>query len=154
VQLNRHGIVAAHLTSHEPLAASTCANILAVFHCFNVDESTAHVTADFRQLCSGSWYNFHFYTALVFSFLYPIGIPAGVGVIIFRHRDDIKRGFGPSQFERLYHDYKPDHCLWEIYQLLQKVILVGFLGFFNRGSFAQVVMGLFVTELVLLAFIK
>ena len=54
----------------------------------------------------------------------------------------------------LYHDYKPDHCLWEIYQLLQKVILVGFLGFFNRGSFAQVVMGLFVTELVLLAFIK
>ena len=52
------------------------------------------------------------------------------------------------------HDYKPEHCLWEIYQLLQKVTLVGFLGFFSRGSFAQVVVGLFVTELFLLAFVK
>lgn len=49
---------------------------------------------------------------------------------------------------------KPKHCLWEIYQLLQKVILVGFLGFFSRGSLAQVSLGLFVTEIVLLAFVR
>ena len=133
---------------------STCANILAVFHCFQVDEITAYITADFRQLCSGSWYDLHWYTALMFSFLYPVGIPVTVGLIIFRHREEIKTGFGPSQFERLYHDYKPEHCLWEIYQLLQKVILVGFLGFFSRGSFAQVLLGLFVTEVFLLAFVK
>jgi hypothetical protein len=75
----------------------TCANILAVFHCFTIDENTAHILADFRQVCSGSWYDFHYWTALVFSFLYPIGIPVSVGVVIFRHREEIRTGSGPSQ---------------------------------------------------------
>ena len=75
----------------------TCANILAVFHCFTVDENTAHILVDFRQLCSGSWYDFHYWTALAFSFLYPVGIPVSVGVVIFRHREEIRTGSGPSQ---------------------------------------------------------
>ena len=91
---------------------------------------------------------------MVFVILYPVGIPVCVGTIIFKHRKEIKTGFGPSQFERLYQDYKPDHCLWEIYQLLQKVVLVGALQFISPGTFVQVTVGLLVSEFFLLAIVR
>ena len=65
----------------------------------------------------------------MFSFLYPIGIPVGVGIIIFRHREEIKSGVGPSQFERLYHDYKPEHCRAEIGISLWRILMCGMIVF-------------------------
>ena len=44
--------------------------------------------------------------------------------------------------------------LWEIYQLLQKVTLVGLLGFITPGSLTQVALGVVVTELMLIAFVR
>merc|ERR1712166_1305819 len=77
-----------------------------------------------------------------------------MGTVIFLHRVDIKDGAGPSAFKRLYEDYKPDHCLWEIYQLLQKVMLCGLLGFVERGTLTQASLGLVVSETVLLSFMR
>jgi hypothetical protein len=60
----------------------------------------------------------------------------------------------PSALKQLYKDYRPEHCMWEVYQLLQKVILCGLLGFVSRGSLVQASLGLLVTELVLLGFMR
>jgi hypothetical protein len=60
----------------------------------------------------------------------------------------------PSALKQLYKDYRPEHCMWEVYQLLQKVILCGLLGFVSRGSLMQASLGLVVTELVLLGFMR
>ncbi len=114
---------------------SVCSNILAVLKCFRTNDAS-YIAADFGEICpyeEGGRAEY-FWAAALFGFAYPIGIPTAVAVVIFRHRKEIKRGFGPSQYERLYDDYKPEHCLWEIYQLLQKVLLVGFLGFIARVS--------------------
>ena len=43
---------------------------------------------------------------------------------------------------------------WEIYQLLQKVMLCGLLGFVERGTLTQASLGLVVSETVLLAFMR
>ena len=77
----------------------------------------------------------HRYIALVFVFIYPLGIPLGVGWQLFRQRDAISNGRGPSEFEMLYKDFKPDCCMWEIYSMLEKATLVGLLGFLFPGAF-------------------
>lgn len=64
-------------------------------------------------------------------------------------------GSGPAVFESLYRDYKPSCCMWEIYQLLQKVTLIGLLGFVPpRGSLFQASVGLFLAQAMLTAMIR
>ena len=41
-------------------------------------------------------------SAWVLVFVYPLGIPLGVGWQLFKQRDAIKKGNGPSEFEMLY----------------------------------------------------
>ena len=147
---------------------STCANILAVFHCFEKRTTL-------RATCTRHHWGLP--PALLRELVrLPLVHSAGVLLPVsdwypsrrwLCHIPSPRRDsdqdwlwaihhepVGPSRpFERHYHDYTPEHCLWGIYQLLQKVTLVGFLGFFKRGSFVQVAMGLCVTEFFLLAFI-
>ena len=52
----------------------------------------------------------------------------------------------------LYRDFKPECCLWEIYGMLQKAILVGVLGFIFPGQIMQASVGLLISSVFLLAF--
>ena len=51
--------------------------------------------------------------------------------------------------ENLYKDYKPECCLWEVYQMFQKVALIGLLTFVDRGSILQCLAGLAISNLTL-----
>jgi hypothetical protein len=133
---------------------SICSKTFAIFHCLRVDDNTSLLMADFTEQCSGAKYVVHAIIAAVAICLYAIGIPLGVGFLIYRQRGAIACGSGPSELESMYKDYKPDSCLWEVYQMLQKVFLVGIIGFVARGSLAQTALGLLVTQCVLLAFVQ
>jgi hypothetical protein len=102
----------------------------------------------------------------LFVLLWAIGIPAMGGIVLFLKRKGItaesQTGVGPddddypgpTSIKRLYQDYNPENYMWEVYQLLQKVVLCGLLGFAWPGSLTQASIGLFVSEVVLLAFVK
>ena len=65
------------------------------------------------------------------------------------------RGSGPAVLQSLYIDYKPSCCMWEIYLLLQKVALIGLLGFVEpRGSLFQASVGLFLAQCMLTAMVR
>ena len=53
-----------------------------------------------------------------------------------------------------YKDYKPEYCLWEVYQMFQKVALIGLLTFVDRGSILQCVTGLIISNGVFVAMVK
>ena len=61
----------------------------------------------------------------------------------------IQRNEGPHHLENLYKDYKPECCLWEVYQMFQKVALIGLLTFVDRGSILQCLAGLAISNLTL-----
>ena len=122
--------------------------------------------SDFRQQCSGDFYDVHYWLGCLFVLLYPIGIPAMGGMVLILKRKGITAesqtgvgpdddGYpGPTGIKRLYQDYNPENYMWEVYQLMQKVILCGRLGFAWRGSLTQASIGLVVSEVVLMAFVK
>eukprot|EP01043_Picozoa_sp_COSAG02_P066227 COSAG02_NODE_10236_length_1989_cov_3.931513_2_plen_263_part_00 len=119
---------------------------------FYVDEHSGFLVDDFDVKCDDGLYVLHYHIALAFVLLYALGIPVGVGWQLWKQRDAIKNGRGPSEFQMLYRDFKPDCCLWEIYGMLQKAILVGVLGFVFPGQIMQASVGLLISSLFLLAF--
>ena len=119
---------------------------------FYVDERSGFLVDDFEVKCDDRLYVLHYYIALAFVFLYALGIPVGVGWQLWKQRDAIKNGRGPSEFQMLYRDFKPECCLWEIYGMLQKAILVGVLGFIFPGQIMQASVGLLISSVFLLAF--
>jgi hypothetical protein len=123
-----------------------------MFHCFKVDAVTGFLVDDFNIKCDSPLYIAHSYIALFFVFAYALGIPLLVGWKLFRRRGAIKAGRGPSEFEMLYKDFKPEHCLWEVYGMLEKATLVGLLGFLFPGKILQASVGLLISTMFLLAF--
>eukprot|EP01051_Picozoa_sp_SAG22_P008819 SAG22_NODE_695_length_7843_cov_2.924587_3_plen_1363_part_00 len=103
---------------------SICTNVFAIYHCFTVGtdvngDDIAYIIADFRYQCTGGMqyapgdnlYRTHFWLGMLVVGLYPVGIPVFCGIMIWRKREDIQNGNGPSAIKRLYQAYKPDHCL-------------------------------------------
>jgi hypothetical protein len=87
--------------------------------------------------------------------LYPVGLPVAVGVALWKSQEEILAGSGPAALESLYRDFKPSCCMWEVYQLLQKVALIGLLGFVPpRGSLFQATVGLFLSQFMLTAMVR
>lgn len=73
-----------------------------MFRCFQVDDKTGFLIGDFNVKCDDNLYIVHRYIAFGFVLAYPLGIPLGVGWQLFKQRDAIKKGNGPSEFEMLY----------------------------------------------------
>lgn len=155
---------------------SICTNLFTIFHCFTVgvDENgadVAYIMSDFRYQCSGDFYEAHYMLGLLFVLLYPIGIPVVGGIVLLLRRKDITAESqpdhesykvgpndddypGPKAIKQLYKDYNPNNYMWEVYQLMQKVMLCGLLGFAWRGSLTQASIGLIISQVVLVAFVK
>ena len=137
------------------LAYPPCVDkIFAMFYCFQMDVNHAFLNADFSIDCTTATYTFHFGMCLLLVVLIPLGFPLFFGAWIWRSRMAIANHEGPVHIENLYQDYKPEHPLWEIFQMLQKVVLIGLLSFVERGSILQCLVGLVVTNCVLLALVR
>ena len=139
-----------HSLAYPPLVDK----IFAFFYCFEINSGTQYLAADYSVSCTTFTYTVHWVLCLALVGIIPIGLPLFFGVWIWRERKSIEDHAGPIHIENLYRDYKPEHPLWEIFQMLQKVVLIGLLAFIERGSILQCLVGLVVTNSVLIALIR
>ena len=140
--------------------------IFAVFDCYDVIEQVddehdlggatqiSFLNPDYRQSCQDDTYFFNRMAGTVFMILIPIGVPVVFGGLIVLHWKDILEHHGPHYLESLYGDYTPECCMWEVYQMIQKVTLVGLLTFIDQGSILQCVVGFVVSNFVLLMMVR
>lgn len=123
-----------------------------MFDCFRVDDERRFLVADFTVACDDSTHFAHQIAAGVAIVAYAVGIPLVVAAQIWPARQQIASGNGPAAIERMYIDYKPANCMWEVYQMLQKVFLIGLLSFVDAGGLMQSSVGFIVTLVFLLGF--
>lgn len=116
---------------HAYLGATS--KIFALFYCVEMDYAHLYLAADFSTSCTTTIYIIHKYFAFLFVVLIPVGIPAGCGFFVLEEPDSIREHKGPPALANLYGDYKPDCPLLEIYQMLQKVCLIGLLSSLHRS---------------------
>eukprot|EP01043_Picozoa_sp_COSAG02_P085721 COSAG02_NODE_23313_length_722_cov_1.494382_1_plen_230_part_10 len=128
--------------------------IFGLFMCYELDEDTSFMQHDFSISCKTGLYTLHTWICALMIFLVPLGIPFYFYREILSARSDILRGQGPHHLENLYKEYRPECCMWEVYQMLQKVMLIGLLTFVARGSIVQCVVGFSISNAVLLTMIK
>ena len=128
--------------------------IFSLFYCLEMDEEHSFLAADLSISCTDAVYSAHYFFCVFLVFIIPLGIPCGFGYHIYISRDAILDHRGPVHLTKLYEDYKPEHPLWEIYQMVQKVVLIGLLAFIDRGSILQCLIGLIISNLVLMAMVR
>ena len=128
--------------------------IFGMFMCYTVDDNTSFLQQDFSISCETWKYFFHKWVCVLLIFVIPLGIPSYFGWMLYKAKGDIMEDKGPHHMENLYKEYKPECCLWEIYQMFQKVTLIGLLTFAYRGSILQCVLGLMVSNSVFIIMVK
>ena len=136
----------------------------------------SYLVNDYSISCADPMYEMMYMVGLALIFLIPVGIPVTMGgkstsnlllrvpfwadgllvfpALIWQHREDIANHEGPHHLEGLYSSYRPDCCLWEVYQMLEKVVLVGIITFIDRGSILQVLVGLILTNCMMISFVN
>lgn len=82
--------------------------------------------------------------AVAMLIVYPIGIPAFFLGLMFRERDQISDAINQKKFGFLFADYVTMYFMWEILDLMRKLLLSGLMIFFNRGSVGQLLAGMVV----------
>jgi hypothetical protein len=137
------------------LALPSCTDkIFALFYCIEMDASHSFLAADLSISCTTTTHAIHMWIGGFLIAAVVLGIPLGLGHQIWKFREEIRAHKGPAHLENLYDSYKPENPLWEVYQMLQKTILIGLLSFVDRGSILQSLIGLVVSNLVLMAFVR
>ena len=150
---------------------SVTSKLFGLFVCYDISDETvsdaatqvgvmhenlhmSYLVNDYSITCTDSLYQS--VSGVVFGLvvLIPVGIPIFMGVLLWRHREAIATHEGPHHLEGLYSQYRPDCCLWEVYQMLEKVVLVGIITFVDRGSILQVLVGLVMTNCFMLSFLN
>ena len=135
--------------------------IFGLFICYDARESelrdgtevedVSWLANDFEIACTDYLYAFHITVASVLVLVIPVGIPIFMCVMLWRHRKDIAEHHGPHHLEGLYSPYRPECCMWETYMMLEKATLIGLLTFVDRGSVLQALIGVSVSNSMLLA---
>eukprot|EP01043_Picozoa_sp_COSAG02_P033908 COSAG02_NODE_2340_length_9105_cov_47.424051_5_plen_1377_part_01 len=118
------------------------------------NQEIGYLVSDFSVSCHDDQYELWYKICVVLVIAIPVGIPVYLGGLLASHKEAIAEHHGPHYLEPLYEDYKPECCMWETYQMMQKVTLVGLLTFIDRGSVLQCLAGLFVANVVLMAMLK
>ena len=95
--------------------------VFGLLQCYVIDEETSFLQQDYSISCETFIYRLHEWVCMLLIFLIPLGIPFYFGRALLQAKEDIMRGEGPHHLENLYKEYRPECCMWEIYQLLQKV---------------------------------
>jgi Leucine-rich repeat (LRR) protein len=126
-----------------------------VFHMFACqrlyDGELWHID-DFSVDCTSAEYTTFYAIAWVFVFLYPIGIPVGLFVMLWRDKQRTASKASATPLPSLdfaRKDYKKEYYYFECVLLLEKLLLTGLLVFAGRGSVFQAVGGCFIAVVFL-----
>lgn len=124
--------------------------IFSFFLCYQTgDRDYTVMYDDYSRSCNEEIYEVHIFVCTVLMVAIPLGVPFGMGKLLFGHRHAILKHEGPHEFEALYTKYKSSYYMWDIWQMNQKVTLIGLLSFIDRGSILQSLLGLVVSAIVL-----
>eukprot|EP01050_Picozoa_sp_SAG11_P003620 SAG11_NODE_209_length_12331_cov_3.126226_3_plen_980_part_00 len=112
------------------------------------------IESDLRLSCTDLRYGFFFWFAIVGVIVYPVGVPSIFFGLMFRERDQIHDAINKMKYGFLFGDYQPSFFMWEIFDLVRKLVLSGLMIFFNRGSVTQVVMAMLLSLFFLQAQVR
>ena len=65
---------------------NVCNQIFAVFNCRPMADGLEHLKGDLDVICGTPHHNFYVVIATVFLFIYPAGVPIGLGLVLYRAR--------------------------------------------------------------------
>ena len=124
------------------LYPASCSAVFGMFKCTAMDGDTAYLVADTRQACRtlngelDETYALYSSLAYICVVVYALGIPFVLGLMMYLQREVIKQNpdyVTLAAFKPLFQFYKPECYMWEIYFMLQKMILVGLMGVFQAS---------------------
>eukprot|EP01050_Picozoa_sp_SAG11_P002364 SAG11_NODE_118_length_15921_cov_30.283448_3_plen_550_part_00 len=123
------------------------------FNCRQLGDYEAWLGADYQISCDTLAHVLYLAVAILAVGLYPVGIPLGTLFLLIRSRKEMAVENSPARlrYSFLVSDYKPEYYYWETLEMLRKVILTGLLIFLARGSILQLVVGILITFVFLLA---
>jgi len=116
------------------LYPATSARILSMFVCRSID-GKSYLMADFTIECGGQDWNQYLPFAIVFLFLYPIGIPVFYFLLLRRYRD--KADSSPKIYLALgflFNAYTKQKWWFELADMIHKLLLTSILPFFPISS--------------------
>ena len=114
----------------------------------------SYLEADIRYSCQDNLYLLFALFGFIGVCTYPIGVPAFFFFLMFRERDQIHDAINKMKFGFLFGDYAPQFFMWEIFDLVRKLILSGVMIFFNRGSVTQIVVAMILSMTFLQAQVR
>jgi hypothetical protein len=149
---------------------SVSIKIFSTFSCQDFDDRTSHLKVDYNLDCKADNYGLFKAYAWIMVMIYPVGIPLGYFIMLFRVRRLLKAGqiekenvnimntaLEKALEERanneannptlkalsfLYSSYQPKYWWFEIFETLRKLSLTGFMVFMAPGTAGQVVISL------------
>jgi hypothetical protein len=148
---------------------SVSIKIFSTFACHDFDDGTSHLKVDYDLDCKAENYGLFKAYSWIMVMIYPVGIPLGYFIMLFRVRKLLKAGqIGKEDVnmntalekaleERaeneannptlkalsfLYSSYEPKYWWFEIFETLRKLALTGFMVFMAPGTAGQVVISL------------
>lgn len=133
-----------------PGVAAAC---FQMFHCRYLEGGSdvnqlALLEVDMRLECSSlggersETYQMFSVLGIIAVCVYPIGVPLFLGIVLFTNRKTIQKNpnyITLGGLKPMFIFYKSDCYLWEVYFMIQKVILVGFMGVLSRGALTNVI---------------
>lgn len=113
--------------------------IFEAFSCRDFGHGGSVLEVDYEMSCDSATYTKVLFAAIVLLMLWPIGIPLGIFVAMFRSREAIlAEDEGTlAYFAPMIGDYKIAYYYWEVVELGRKLLLTGLIGVIGRGTIAQ-----------------
>jgi hypothetical protein len=141
------------------LYPSSSKAVFDMLRCRELDNGEQVLKADYAQQCNlpggekPGDYQFFFMLAIFLVFCIPFGIPLYFGYFLHKNRESVMANpkyVALVGLRPLFQFYKKDCYMWEVYFMLQKVVLVGLMGFLE-GSVLQAPGNILITVIVLCA---
>ena len=110
------------------------------FTCSVKIDDTQYLMEDYRLQCfRGQWLT-NLPWGIIGVALYPLGIPAYVGVALWRRRHRLEETAVVHRYGFLYEMYRRENYWWDVYEMLQKLFLTGVIVLIFPGKTLQVVL--------------
>lgn len=124
---------------------SVSATVFGAFSCEELDDGRSYLRGDYSIRCDTDKHrSFQGYAGFMI-FIYPVGIPALMAVLLFSHRRALAdtsaaRNDNPTikPFADLWQPYRPDRYMFELLEYLRRILLTGIVVFIFPNTAAQI----------------
>ena len=112
---------------------------LEYFNCSGNIDGKFYLTKDYTIECFVGQWNAMLPVAILSVAIYPLGIPALFAFQLWRHRKELDNDAVVARYGFLYEPYRREAFLWDIWEMLRKLLLTGVIVLIFPGKSFQVV---------------